>query len=275
MNFLKNRAVLITIILFFVSIQLFSLNIREKRSQNFISVIVLTLTYYPQKLVYIVSSKVLNTWQDYMNLVDVRQENIKLKEEIQELRQDKFELAEARIQNQRLKKILDFKESSSYPIVSANVIGGSPSILRSEVVIVDRGTQDGISQGMPVASSEGIVGRVLTVGDRSSEVLLITDPVSAVDAFIHRTRVRGIVKGTGAGCAMEYIEQNSDVSVGDKVISSGKEGFFPKGVIIGTVSDIETKGSFISAQVSPFVDLDSLEEVVIILKTNSNIVLNE
>jgi len=275
MNFLKYRVVLIIIILFFVSIQLFSLNIREKRSQNFISGIVLTLTYYPQKLVYIISSKVSNTWQDYMNLVDVRQENIKLKEEIGNLRQDKFELAEARIQNQRLKELLDFKESPSYPIVSANVIGGSPSLLRTEVVVVDRGGSDGISQGMPVASSEGIVGRVLTVGDRSSEVLLITDPVSAVDAFIHRTRVRGIVKGTGSGCTMEYIEQNSDVSVGDKVISSGKEGFFPKGVIIGTVSNIETKGSFISAQVSPFVDLDSLEEVVIILKTNNNIVLNE
>jgi len=275
MNFLKYRVVLIIIILFFVSIQLFSLNIREKRSQNFISGIVLTLTYYPQKLVYIISSKVSNTWQDYMNLVDVRQENIKLKEEIGNLRQDKFELAEARIQNQRLKELLDFKESLSYPIVSANVIGGSPSLLRTEVVVVDRGGSDGISQGMPVASSEGIVGRVLTVGDRSSEVLLITDPVSAVDAFIHRTRVRGIVKGTGSGCTMEYIEQNSDVSVGDKVISSGKEGFFPKGVIIGTVSNIETKGSFISAQLSPFVDLDSLEEVVIILKTNNNIVLNE
>ena len=275
MKFLKNRAVLITIILFFVSIQLFSLNIREKRSQNFISGIVLTLTYYPQKLVYFVSDKVLNTWQDYMDLVDVRQENIRLKKEVQKLRQDKFELAEARIQNYRLKKLLDFKESPSHPIVSANVIGGSPSLLRTEVVIVDRGTRDGVSQGMPVASSEGIVGRVLTAGDRSSEVLLITDPVSAVDAFIHRTRVRGIVKGTGGGCAMEYIEQNSDVSVGDKVISSGKEGFFPKGVIIGTVSNIETKGSFISAQVSPFVDLDSLEEVVIILKTNNNIVLNE
>ena len=275
MKFLKNRAVLITIVLFFVSIQLFSLNIREKRSQNFISGIVLTLTYYPQKLVYIISDMAINTWQDYMDLVDVRQENINLKKDIRKLRQEKFELAEVRIQNQRLKKLLDFKEIPSYPIVLAHVIGGSPSLLRSEVIIVDRGSRNGIFLGMPVASSEGIVGRILTVGNRSSEVLLITDPVSAVDAFIHRTRVRGIVKGEGGGCVMEYIEQNSDISVGDKVISSGKEGFFPKGVIIGTVSNIETKGSFISARVSPFVDLDSLEEVVIILKTNNNIVLNE
>lgn len=275
MRFLKNRAVLITILLFFVSLQLYSLNLREKSGQNFISQVVLTVTYYPQKVIYIVSDKVITTWQDYMDLVNVRQENIRLHEDIQKLRVEKFELAEDGIQNQRLKKLLDFKEIPSYPIVSANVIGGSPSLLRSEVIIVDRGSHDGISQGMPVASSEGIVGRVLTVGDRSSEVLLITDPISAVDAFIHRTRVRGIVKGTGSGCVMEYIEQNSDISKGDKVISSGKEGFFPKGVIIGTVSDIETKGNFLSAQVSPFVDLDSLEEVVIILKTNNNIVLNE
>lgn len=274
MKFLKNRAVLITILLFFVSIQLYSLNLREKSSQNFISSLVLTVTYYPQKLIYIVSDKVTDVWQDYLNLVNVRQENIRLKEDISKLRIEKFELAEDSIQNERLKKLLDFKEIPANPVVSANVIGGSPSLLRSEVIIVDRGRTDGISQGMPVASSEGIVGKVLAVGNKSSEILLITDPVSAIDAFVHRTRVRGIVKGSGGGCTMEYIEQNSDISVGDKIISSGKEGFFPKGVIIGTVKDIETKGSFLSANISPFVDLESLEEVVIILKSN-NIVLNE
>lgn len=275
MNFLKYKAVIITIVLFFIAIQLFSLNLREKKSQNFISGIVLTVTYYPQKFIYAISDKVMNVWQDYVDLLDIRQENIKLKKEVEELKQDRFELAEAGIQNQRLKKLLDFRETVSYPVVSADVIGGSPSLLRSEVVIVDRGSRDGISPGMPVASSEGIVGRVLTAGDKSSEVLLITDPVSAVDAFVHRSRVRGIVKGAGDGCEMEYIEQNSDISPGDKIISSGKEGFFPKGVVIGTVTDIETKGNFLSAGVSPLVDLDSLEEVVIILKKNNNVVLNE
>ncbi len=210
-----------------------------------------------------------------MDLVNIRKENIKLKEDISKLRAEKFDLVEAKIQNERLKKLLNFKQIPSYPIVSANVIGGSPSLLRSEVIVVDRGSSDGISQGMPVASSEGIVGKVLTVGGKSSEVLLLTDPMSAIDAFVHRTRVRGIVKGNGSGCTMEYIEQNSDISVGDKVISSGKEGFFPKGVIIGTVNEIDTKGSFLSATVSPYVNLESLEEVVIILKKNNNIVLNE
>ena len=127
---------------------------------------------------------------------------------------------------------------------------------------------------MPVASTKGIVGRVLVVGDKSSEILLITDPVSAVDAYIHRTRARGIVKGVGTNCVMEYIEKKSDVSVGDKVISSGKDGFFPKGVLIGTVTGINPRGTFITADIEPYVDLNSLEEVVIILK-GVNVVLNE
>jgi rod shape-determining protein MreC len=205
----------------------------------------------------------------------VNEENKRLREELNALRQEKFELAEIKAQSTRLKKLLDFKDVSPYPVVSANVIGASPSMLRSQVVIVDKGGADGITEGMPVASYDGIVGRILLAGDKSSEVLLITDPVSAVDAYIHRTRARGIVKGVGSGCVMEYIENKSDVSVGDKVISSGKDGFFPKGVIIGTVTDISPSGSFISAGVSPHVDLNSLEEVVIIQKSVNNVVLNE
>jgi rod shape-determining protein MreC len=275
MGFFKSRTILIIVVLFFVAIQLFSLDLRERNSKNPVSKFVLTLTYYPQKLVSAVTDGVVGVWRDYIHLVNVNEENKRLREELNALRQEKFELAEIKAQNTRLKKLLEFKDVSLYPVVSANVIGASPSMLRSQVVIADKGSSDGITEGMPVASYDGIVGRILLAGDRSSEVLLITDPVSAVDAYIHRTRARGIVKGTGIGCVMEYIENKSDVSVGDKVISSGKDGFFPKGVIIGTVTDISPNGSFISAGISPHVDLNSLEEIVIIQKSVNNVVLNE
>lgn len=275
MGFFKRRTILVVLILFFVAIQLFSLDLRERNSKNPVSRFVLTLTYYPQKLISVVTDKVAVTWRDYIDLVHAKEENKRLREELNALRQQKFELAEIESQNKRLKKLLEFKDASPYPVVSANVIGASPSILRSQVVIVDKGRSDGITEGMPVASYDGIVGRILLAGDKSSEVLLITDPVSAVDAYIHRTRARGIVKGVGSGCVMEYIEKKSDVSVGDKVISSGKDGFFPKGVIIGTVTDISPSGSFISAGISPHVDLNSLEEVLIIQKSVNNVVLNE
>ncbi len=275
MGFFKRRTILITLILFFAAIQLFSLYQQDKAANNPLSRLVLAVTYYPQKFVSASTSKVVSVWYRYLDLVQLREDNMRLQQEIDILRQERFELSEAQVQNKRLKKLLKFKERTSYPVVSANVIGASPSILRSQVVLVDKGTGSSITQGMPVASYDGIVGRILVSADKSSEVLLITDPVSAVDAYIHRTRARGIVKGTGSGCIMQYIEKKSDVSIGDKVISSGKDGFFPKGVIIGTVTDIEADGSFITATVSPHVDLNSLEEVVIILKNVDSVVLNE
>ena len=275
MNLLKRRTVIVIILLFFIAIQLYSLGVQDNKNHNPISRSVVAVTYYPQKLVDTISLKIVNTWRGYIDLTKVHKENELLREEIHLLRQENFRISEADVQNIRLKKLLDFKESTVYPVIAANIIGASPTNLRSQVVLVDRGIRDGVTEGMPVASYGGVVGRILLAATKSSEVLLITDPVSAVDAYIHRTRARGIVKGVGNECMMEYIENNADISVGDKVVSSGKDGFFPKGVIIGTVLEIETKGSFISARVSPHVDLNSLEEVVIILKTTNSIVLNE
>ena len=169
----------------------------------------MTLTYYPQKIVFVSTKKVVDTWHGYMDLVQTKEENQRLREELNTLRQERFQLSETQVQNKRLKKLLDFKESTYYPVVSANVIGASPSILRSQVVIVDKGSGDEITEGMPVASYDGIVGRILLTADKNSEVLLITDPVSAIDAYVHRTRARGIVKGTGNGCVMQYIEKKS------------------------------------------------------------------
>ncbi len=275
MRFLRRHPVLISIVLFFFATQFISLRYEGKQGGDPFSSFILTLTYYPQKLIFILTGAIVNVWQNYIELLGVKKENEWLRNEIKKLRQEKFQLWEAELQNERLKKLLGLKENYTYEVVSANVIAGSPSILRSQVIIIDKGSEDGISEGMPVATYEGIVGRVLLTGDKSSEVILITDEISAVDAYIHRTRARGIVKGTGNGCIMEYIEKKADVSVGDKVISSGKDGFFPKEVVIGTVVETEASGGFIRARVLPDIDLNSLEEVVVILKLPEKTVLNE
>ena len=275
MRFLRRHPILISIVLFFFATQFISLRYEGRQVEDSFSSFILTLTYYPQKLIFILTGAIVSAWQNYIELVGVRKENERLRNEIRKLRQEKFHLWEAELQNDRLKKLLGLKGNSTYDVVSANVIAGSPSILRSQVVIIDKGRENGISQGMPVATYEGIVGRILLVGEKSSEVILITDDISAVDAYIHRTRARGIVKGTGDGCMMEYLEKKADVSVGDKVISSGKDGFFPKEVVIGTVVETEASGGFIRARVSPDMDLNSLEEVVVILKLPKEKVLNE
>ncbi len=275
MNFLRRHPILISLILLFFVTQLLSLNLEGKRAGDPISRFVLILTYYPQKLIFIITGAVVGTWRNYIYIVGAKEENEKLKTEIKKLRQEKFHLWEAELQNERLKSLLNLKKNLTYNTLSANVIGGSASILRSQVVIIDRGKEDGISEGMPVATYEGIVGRVSLVGAKSSEVILITDEISAVDAYIQSTRARGIVKGTGDGCVMEYIEKKADVSVGDKVISTGKDGFYPSGIVIGTVVEIQATGGFMKASVSPDIDLSSLEEVLVIVKSPENKVVNE
>jgi rod shape-determining protein MreC len=275
MGFLKRHPLIIIILSLLLAIQVFSLSTDEKRIPVPFSRFILNLTYYPQKFMYEATDSIINIWGNYIDLVDVRDENKRLMLENAQLRHENMQLLEAKSQNDRLKKLLKFKEYAQTRTLTANVIAGSPSITRTEVVVIDKGHNDGLSEGMPIATFEGIVGRVYLVGDRDSEVMLITDPLSAVDAYIHRTRARGIVKGTGSGCVMEYIDSKTDLSIGDKVISSGKDGFFPKGVLIGTVEEIEQKGSFLSAKVSPNVELDSLEEVLVILDPSEKMALNE
>jgi rod shape-determining protein MreC len=266
MGFIRRHPIFISIILFLFAVQLISLNLERKQKADPFSRFALTLAYYPQKFIFAVTSGITGVWQGYVNLIGLKEENKMLREEIEKLRREKFRLREAELQNRRLKKLLDFKKNSSYPVISANVIAGSPSTLRSHVVIIDRGKEDGVSEGMPVTTYRGIVGRTFLVGDKSAEVILITDEISAVDAFIHRTRARGIVEGTGDGCVMEYIEKRADVGIGDKVISSGKDGFSPKGIVIGTVTEIEIVDGLIRAHVSTDADLNALEEVLVILK---------
>lgn len=275
MGFLRRHPILISIILLILAIQVSSLYINDKQVENPFSRSILNLNYYPQKFIHSVTGRIVTVWENYIDLIDTKKENLKLRLENQKLRQKTIEISEVKLQNERLKKLLQFKESTTHKTVTANVIAGSPSLLRTEVVIIDKGAESGITEGMPVASYDGIVGRIHLVGDKNSEVILITDPLSAVDAYIHRTRARGIVKGTGNSCVMDYIENNTDISNGDKVISSGKDGFFPKGVLIGTVDNIEQKGGFLSAHVSPNVELKSLEEVLVILKKPGNIAFNE
>lgn len=275
MGFLKRHSLILLILLLLLAIQVYSLSAGEKNLPLPFAKFILGLTYYPQKLVYEVTTAITSTWRNYIDLVDVRNENERLILENSRIRHENMQLLEAKLQNERLKKLLAFKDYAQSSTLTANVIAGSPSLSRTEVIIIDKGTDHGVGEGMPIATFEGIVGRVYLAGERNSEVLLITDTLSAVDAYIHRTRARGIVKGTGFGCVMEYIDTKTDLSIGDKVISSGKDGFFPKGVLIGTVEKIERKGNFLSADVSPNVELNSLEEVLVILDPSEKMALNE
>ncbi|OQY59957.1 MAG: hypothetical protein B6245_03935 [Desulfobacteraceae bacterium 4572_88] len=125
-----------------------------------------------------------------------------------------------------------------------------------------------LKKSVPVVIPEGVVGLVTDISTHYSKVLLLVDQNSAVDALVQRTRARGIIKGGTAGrCLFKYVLRKHDIVESDIVVSSGLDGVFPKGLRVGTVSNVTRRNSGIFQEVTviPYVDFEKLEEVLVIL----------
>ncbi len=211
-----------------------------------------------------------NLWEDYKALWKVREENKKLLEELRKAKADNNEYREAVATNVRLRKLLEFKESLPPPTLTAQIVGRDPS-LWFQTVVIDRGSSEGVQKGMPVVTIEGVAGQVLSTSPHYSKVLLSIDPNSAIDILVQRTRVRGIIKGTGDNTyQLHYVLKNSDVQEDDQVVTSELGGVFPKGILVGTVSKVikDRRGMFQQIEVLPAVDFTKLENLIIIMKKN-------
>jgi rod shape-determining protein MreC len=205
-------------------------------------------------------------WQRYVYLVHVKEENRLLREIIEEMKQERVALLEYRGENERLRSLLGFKEVFPRPLLPAEIIGRDLSGW-FQTAVIDRGTRDGIEEGMAVVSVQGIVGQVMESSKGFSRVLLITDPNNSVAALIQRSRARRIVVGNGHQlCRLKYLHRSEDVQPGDLVLASGLDGVFPKGILIGTVLSAETRDPelFQRVVVKPSVDFPKLEEVMVL-----------
>ncbi len=207
-----------------------------------------------------------DTWEGYVDLVDAKGENARLHDRIAALEQQVIGLAEVEKTNERLSDLLEFRSSLEGHVVSARVIARDP-LPWFRTFTVDRGERDGIRRGMAVLSPQGVVGQIAEVGQSAARVLLLTDRNSGIDAVIQRSRARGIVQGAlQEGCSMEYLRPGEDVIVGDRVMTSGLDGIFPKGIVIGEVSELlfRHRGLLRAAVVRPHTQLDRIEEVLIV-----------
>lgn len=209
-------------------------------------------------------------WQHYLNLVGVSQENERLQQEIKRYIALNAEYREAVATNVRLNKLLNLAQNFGEPVLTAHVIGRDPA-LWFKTMTVDKGITAGVEKGMPVVTVEGVVGQVINVSPRFAKVLLATDPNSAVDAIIQSNRALGIIKGDGQGYRLDYVLKDNAVGKDDLVVTSGMGGVFPKGLLIGHVTDVgkDRRGMFHTITVRPAVNFRELEYVTIILKANS------
>lgn len=205
------------------------------------------------------------TWDGYLVLRDVHETNQSLKQEIIALQQELSRVRERAASSDRLAELLAFKETVPFETVAAQVIGRDASNWYRGLVL-NKGEQDGIVAEMGVGAPAGIVGRVVKTTASTAMVLLATDPHNAITGLVQRTRDEGIIEGAPQGrLRMKYLPLLSPIQVGDRVVTSGLTGGFPKGVAIGTITRVDkAEGElFQSAEILPDVDFSRLEEVLV------------
>jgi rod shape-determining protein MreC len=206
-------------------------------------------------------------WERYVSLRRVERENLAMREEISGLRQAVAGMQEARGENQRLRRLLNYPEAEAGPVVAARVVGINPDPNRLTVRI-DRGETDGVARNMPVVTADGVVGQVVRATSASADVLLLADPNSRLGVRVQRTRARASAAGMGDErlLRLDYLARTEELEEGDPVVTSGTDGVYPAGLMVGHATQVQRQGAgmFLGAALLPSVDFSRLEEVLVL-----------
>jgi rod shape-determining protein MreC len=204
------------------------------------------------------------SWDDYLALQSVRSDNEQLRREVAQLQvalQQQRALAQ---QSRTLVELLQLREQSQLDTVAAGVIAGSASP-DFRTLTIDKGSADGLRPDMAVIAPAGVVGRIITPSARAAKVQLLIDRNAAAGAIVERSRAQGVVEGTGGDLRLNYVSGTADVQAGDIVITSGIDGIYPKGFVVGQIESVERgSGAFGAIVVRPAVDFSSLEAVLVV-----------
>ena len=207
-----------------------------------------------------------DSWQNYFALQQVRADNQRLTDELAQLRVQMQQERALAQQSRSLQQLLDLRSSLEIKTTGANVIGAGASA-EFRTVTLDKGTGDGLRPDMAVISPSGVVGRVIMPTARAAKLQLLIDRNAAAGALVERSRAQGVVVGTGTDqLRMDYVSGTADLKVGDRVVTSGIDGIYPKGFVIGQIESIQRgAGEFSGITVRPAVDFSGLESVLVVL----------
>ncbi len=200
------------------------------------------------------------------NLTASKESLSDLKLENQRLTAKVAELTESKKTATRLEKMLKLKSTYNLKSTAAKIIGTSADGYTSTVTI-DKGSADGMKINMPVTSSVGVIGQIIEVSRSTSKVRLLTDENSGISAMVQDTRAQGMLHGQADGTLkLDYVTTDSDVKVGDIIITSGIGGVYPKGLPLGTVTAVDksTNSVYYSITVKAQATMENNEEVLVI-----------
>jgi len=213
-----------------------------------------------------IQNSVGETWNHYVALQQVWEENQSLKQEIQRLQGEQNQLREQAILAMEFQKLSTYQATASMITLSAHIIGRNVSNWYRAMVI-DKGARDGVHAEMGVITDAGVVGRIVRVNPTTSIMLLLSDPNVAITGMIQTSRDEGIIQGTPQGTIhMKYLPPLSSVQVGDAIVTSGLTDDFPRGLHIGQIQEVTKAATdlFQSGEVTPIVDFSKLEGVLVI-----------
>ena len=245
---------------------LISAQVNTRRGVPLLQVVTFGLFAEVQRGTSSLASAMRNGWTNYVSLRDVRGENEVLR---QQLAEAQIQLQEQRALADRSRGLLatlELRDRSNLKSTAAEVIGASTST-DFKTLTIDKGSGDGIRADMAVIAPAGVVGRVVVPSTRAAKVQLLIDSDAAAGVAIERSRSQGVVVGTGEDLLrMDYVSEVADIVVGDLVVTSGIDGIYPKGYIVGKVESVEKSGTnYKQILVRPAVDFSSVEEVLVVL----------
>jgi rod shape-determining protein MreC len=247
-------------------IVLISTQVTSKSGVPLLQAVAFGLVAQVQRAGFAVASGVSSVWYGYVDLRHARTENARLQSELAAAR---ISLQQERALAQRsedLARLLDLKTRTSLQTTAADVLAGSAAP-EFRTITIGKGSADGLRPDMAVLAPAGVVGRVIIPSAGAAKVQLLVDRNAAVGALVERSRSQGVVMGVGGSLLrLDFVSDTSDVKVGDSIVTSGIDGIYPKGFLIGKVVKVDRSGgAYRTIDVQPAVDFSRLEDVLVVL----------
>lgn len=266
------------IALLLVNFVLMAWSAQTESNQSVLKVWTQTAADFVQSPVTTVTSSASNYFQSISNLRSAANENDRLKQQVQELEVEVQSKQDLATENERLKSLLQIREESKIPILTAKVVGRDPSAWFNDSII-NRGSSDGVKLYMPVVTNGGLVGRITMVSPLTAQVTLITDEkagVGAVVGEIGNTNALGVVSGVRDTkdasfdrniLEMRYVPGSTEVKVGDTVFTTGQDGIYPAGLKIGEIVEVSSGSATVShtIYIKPSSNISAMQEVAVLL----------
>lgn len=261
----KNNIILASI--FLVSFALMTVNIKRSPKPYFLESVFVWIISPVQNLFTDMVGAVTDTVNHYLFLGNVSRENEALSKQVAALLKENNALMEKVRRQARVGGLKSYQEKNELNAIVADIVGRDATQW-SKMIFINKGVRQGVRENLPVVTDRGIVGHVIQASSQVSKALLISDTRSAIDSLFQDSRVTGVVVGAGGGmCKMKFVPIGASMKVGDRVLSSGLGGIYPKGLLVGTVTRLikSRQGLFQEVTIKPSADLSRLEEVLVLL----------